>query len=272
MNFASFADLARDVLELIPFCLERDVSAVYGVPRSGLAPATILATALHVPVGIPGGELVAGRRVTTRARPACGLPLLIDDTVNHGGSLRKARAAMGDRAHLAACVYVTPGSEQHVDAYARQLPGPRVFEWNLFHCEQSPRFMFDLDGVFAFDPPIFDDDGPAYEAAITDARPKHIATWGVGWICTNRIARWRPQTLAWLRRYSIMVEHELLMQPYATAAERRARSTPAAFKAARYREAPGCQLFVESHESQAVEIARLSGRPVLAIDTMRLHE
>lgn len=270
MNFASCQDLTCDVLELVPYCAERRVSAIYGVPRSGMLPATILATALHLPLGMAGGQARTGRRVDAAPLHLDGPALLIDDSVNHGGSMKTARAAMVGMNFVTAAVYMTPGSERLVDTFVRHLPGPRVFQWNLFHCQKTPQIMFDLDGVFCFDPTVHDDDGPEYQAALREALPKRTATWPVGWITTNRIERWRGITLDWLSRHRIEVANDVLMQPYETASERRAATTPAAFKAQCYCEARGCLLFVESHQSQAVEIARLSGRPVLALDTMRL--
>ena len=66
MNFVSYRQLADHTLELVPFCVKEQVSAIYGVPRSGMLPATILANALQLPLGIPGQAAQLGRRVRAR--------------------------------------------------------------------------------------------------------------------------------------------------------------------------------------------------------------
>lgn len=269
MNFVSYKDLAKDVLELVPFCIEKKVSAIYGVPRSGMAPATMLATALGLPLGMPGREPTGGDRIRGR-KPQDGPALLLEDSVYRGGGLRAAAARMGPC--LKAAVYVSPESVGLVDAWARLLPGPRVFEWNVFGCAASSNFMLDFDGVLCHDPAVFDDDGPKYEAALVNAVPKLLPTWAIGWIATNRIERWRAITETWLAKHGVKVRNDLFMQPFETAAERRKRSTPWTFKARCYEEQPTCQLFVESHDRQAREIHALTGKPVLAIETMRMYQ
>ena len=54
MNIKTYADLYADTLALIPRLPQ--IQAVYGVPRSGMLPAAIIATELNVPLGMVGAR------------------------------------------------------------------------------------------------------------------------------------------------------------------------------------------------------------------------
>jgi hypothetical protein len=262
VNFVTVADLSKDVLKLIPFCIEKDISAIYGVPRSGMLPATLLATALQLPLGIAGQEAVIGRRVKAKPRKHDGPALLIDDSVNNAGSIKKASAAM-KVPHLKACVYAA----REVPVKYVKILAPRLFEWNIFNCER--KFMYDMDGVLCQEPGVIDNDGPEYEKAIRNAKPKYLTTWPVE-VATNRIERWRPLTEDWLKRHGVECS-ELHMQPFQSAAERRKNSTPHQFKAEQYQKS-SAEMFIESSDAQAKEIHSLTQKPVLSVEKMKLYE
>jgi len=86
---------------------------------------------------------------------------------------------------------------------------------------------------------------------------------------TNRLERWRGLTEAWLARHGVRCG-ELAMQPHPTAAARRRAGDYGCFKGERYARSDAL-LFVESSEAQARRIHEVSGRPVLSLETERLH-
>lgn len=266
MNFKSYTDMVRDVHQKLIPQLPRNVSAVYGVPRSGMFPAYLIATALHVPLGVAGQKVVAGDRVTERKN---GIALLVDDSLYKGGSIKRAQAAVH-----APCEKVVVYAQEHnkhiVSYYADIVEGPRVFEWNLFACGVTEKTIFDIDGVLCFDPPVFDDDGASYQAALRNAIPYRLPKRQVHSLCTNRLERWRDITEAWMKSYGIEYKN-LYMQQYKTANERRKAGNANHFKASVYKNSDA-QLFVESHDHHAKQIATLSKKPVVSVESMRLFK
>ena len=276
MHFISYRDMADHVGALVPECISMGVSSIYGIPRSGMIPATILSQRLHLPLAQVGSVPTGGDRL--KDKPVDGKVLLVDDSVYRGGAMREAirdmiRHGIPRNRIVRACVYLSPGSEKEVDIYAQHLPGPRFFEWNFMNCAGTPKMMFDMDGVLCPDPLAFDDDGLLYENDIRTLPPKLIPSVPIGWVTTNRLERWREITQAWLNRYGIVINHGLNMQAFKTADERRRANNKAPWKAEIYAKARrdhGCILFVESHDHHAKPIAEISGLPVLSVQSMKL--
>jgi len=274
LNFISYNELSKDVLKLIPFCLDNDISAIYACPRSGLLPATMLATELHLPCGVAGESLHMGTRLKIYPRIGKGPALLIDDSVNKGTSINRASSKLNDIPHLKACVYINPKNRKknRVDFACKTLETPRLFQWNIFNSQFVANTMFDLDGVFCIDPPVFDDDGVEYQNYLSNAIPLHQTTWPIGWIVTNRLEIWRDITGKWLHTHGIKIKHKMYMQPYNTAAERRAKSNTALYKADIYNSTADALLFVESSDKQASRIFSSTKKPVLSIEKMKLYK
>jgi uncharacterized HAD superfamily protein len=108
-------------------------------------------------------------------------------------------------------------------------------------------------------------DGPNYSIFLANARPLLMPGQRVGHLVTSRLERYRPETEQWLAKHGIEYG-KLWMIDLPSAAERRRRKAHASFKAEVYAKVDA-QLFVESEERQAIEIAHLSGKPVLSIET-----
>lgn len=267
MNFRSIKDLRDDIKNHLLIKLPRDIGMVYGVPRSGLLPASIIATALGVDLGMVGGPPLSGVRKDIFVRKPGNKVLLVDDSIYGGGAMRKALNIFGKEC-LTCAIYAHPKSKHMVNYYAIELPGPRFFEWNFTGIKATEDYFFDLDGVICEDPKVYDDDGPKYQAEIKRVRPLYLPQTKVKAICTNRIERWRPETEAWLKEYDVVYE-KLIMQPFSTAVERRKKSNPGEYKASHFGPSSST-VFVESHDSQAKVIASRSKKPVLSVESMKL--
>ncbi|MGE3376463.1 MAG: glycosyltransferase [Vicinamibacteria bacterium] len=274
LSFVTYDELTRDALALAAR-LPRDYRAVYGVPRSGLLPAAILATELHLPLGVVGaqGEFAGERLRAHDARPPeRGPVLLVDDSCSTGGAMARAKALLAERGvrdvHTCA-LYVTEDAPTRLDHFARVVRPPRLFRWNLWGCVRTQRLMCDLDGVFARDPDVPDDDGLAYAAALETAPLLQRPLLPVQAIVSNRIERWRETTERWLERNGVRCGR-LHLQPHACAADRRRAGDYGRFKGELYARSDAL-LFVESEEGQARRIHQVSGRPVLSLETERLH-
>lgn len=269
MNYINYNQFIKDIYGLL-VKLPRNIGGVLGVPRSGIMPAAIIATELHIPLGIIGCDTFFGGSRMGQIKYDENLPVLvIDDTVCSGASMANAKSKNTFKNSIYACVYVTPGSEKHVDFYSKQLAMPRVFEWNLFNSTHITTALLDMDGVICVDPVPFDDDGVEYQMALKNAIPLHIPHLEVAGIVTNRLERWRGITEEWLARHNVKYK-TLVMSQYNTAEERRKHNT-AEYKADNYIRL-GASLFVESSTWQAKRIAEITKKPVICIDDKTIYQ
>lgn len=281
MRYRSFVDLSQTVQENL-YRIPRDVDLVVGIPRSGLLPANMIALALNLPLAdidgfAEGRTLSAGhtrrRDLFDQSIDTYRRILVVDDSIRTGDSIREARAKLShlpnqDR-FLFCAIYADDDSHPEVDLVMEAVPTPRVFQWNIMHHSVAAQSCFDIDGVLCFDPTGDEnDDGERYRAFLNDARPLMTPTHRLGHLVTSRLERYRPETEAWLAARGIEYD-KLWMLDLPSAAERRKQGSHGRFKAEVYRKLDAI-LFIESEERQAVEIARLSGKPVLSIESQSI--
>lgn len=132
MNFKSLRDLTNDIQSKLLPVLPRDISVVYGIPRSGMIPAAILATALGAELAAIGDTPTAGSRRKHKVLPEGGKALLVDDSIHTGKAMTAARALVGNGGVDYTCaVYAYASSTRCIDFFAEILEGPRMFEWNF---------------------------------------------------------------------------------------------------------------------------------------------
>lgn len=271
MEFKSISQLSKDIYDKILPNLPRDIGIVYGIPRSGMLPATIIATAIGAELGILGQSPYFGERKKNITLPKREKILLVDDSSHTGNAMLNAIDSLRiDKSLYYTCtVYAHSKSKNLIDFYAEVLDNGRIFQWNFAGIGATKNFCWDLDGVICTDPKVFDDDGENYRNEILNmVKPLHLPQVKVKAIITNRIDRWRNETETWLNKYGVQYEH-LIMQPYSTAVERRLKSTPAGFKASHFLSLNGT-IFIESHDATAKMIQSISNRPVLSIESMKL--
>lgn len=280
MHYRSIADLNATLthnLRKIP----HDVDLVVGIPRSGLIPANMISLALNLPLAdfdgfLEGRILSKGRTRPLQAGAAEGGPrriLVIDDSINSGGSMLEARAklaaaGLADNAIFCA-VYGLHDVHPEADLVLETVPRPRMFQWNVMHHKFLADACLDIDGVLCVDPDSHEnDDGPRYETFLREARPFLRPTQTVGHLVTSRLEKHRAATEAWLAEAGVSYG-KLWMLDLPSAAERRRQGAHGQFKAKVYASLDAT-LFIESEERQAVEIARLSRKPVLSIETQTI--
>lgn len=281
MNYRSVADLNETIinsLSLIP----RDVDLLVGIPRSGMLAANLLALHLNLPVidlegFIEGRRLGCGvrgeRRGLQQSTDSVTKTLVLDDSVLSGATIRAARQRLADTQRdcevLYGAVYAAPEATAEVDLYFEEVLVPRVFEWNLMHGGMLQHACVDIDGVLCVDPTEQEnDDGPKYRQFIEHAKPLLLPTTHLGWLVTCRLEKYRDLTTQWLARHGVRYER-LYMMDLPNKAARLASGSHGSFKARIYRSTKA-MLFVESSQRQAVEIARLSGKPVLSMETRQM--
>lgn len=284
LHFRSYSDMVRVIYSGIGGVPE-DVDLIAGIPRSGMLAANILSLALNKPLTDIGGML-EGRimksgitRTITQSEPsvgACRKILVIDDSIFSGKSLTLVKKQLSGHIGLRdkliyAAVFVTEDTRSLVDFYFDICPVPRIFEWNLMHHSILNTSCMDLDGVLCRDPSESeDDDGPKYETFLQQVEPKFRTDYEIGWIVSCRLEKYRGLTEKWLKKNRIAYRHLALMN-FATKQERLQAGNHALFKAQNY-VSTGAALFIESNRSQAMEIARLSGKPVYCIGSLEWFE
>lgn len=250
-EWVSTSRLAADSVRLASL-LPPDLSAVAGIPRSGVIPAAIIAAHLHLPLWElpPGG----GLRPLGHGRgfvPERGWRVaVIDDTVYSGGAISRARERMEDRPAVYAAVYVTPAASGTVDYFAHTLAVPHLLEWNLFN-NHGWAVASDFDGVLTID-------GTDKPWLLPRARIIPL-------IATGRHEWHRQVTEDWLRLWGVRWERlEMLPNDQPTTTERIAEH-----KAHHYSTSE-CHAFVESDPVQAEIIHKLSKRFVICPTTGQL--
>lgn len=274
LNIRSVADLSRAIATNLHRIDRSKFDIIVGIPRSGMIPASIIATSLQLPLadihgfregiasGPSGARVAPGRRV-----------LLVDDSCNKGRAMARAVATIRGQAKQITrlCVYgpyqVDP--KDVIDIALEDCHGPRIFGWNLWKHIRLPRWGFDFDGVFCRDPEKAEnDDGPRYGEFLNGAEPLFLPKRPIGHIVTGRLEKYRAETEDWLRRHGVQFEG-LHMMPFATKAERMAAGNRGGWKAGVVREL-GVEMFIESCPKQAGIIAREAGVPVWCTRTQSL--
>lgn len=276
ITYLTYSDLiydTRQMLRKIPN--PQNLAGVLGIPRSGMFPAALIASWLHLPLGEPrtftaGGFFLPGMRLLDYRRGET--ILVVDDSAYSGNSMEEVRTLLNDYPSklLFAAVYRSPEKEPRLDLFGRDIPQQRYFEWNLINHPDSHSFVFDLDGVICYDPDVFDNDGEEYELALEQAEPLELPRNKVHSICTMRLEKWRGVTEIWLARHGVTYG-ELVMAQFSTADERRSNGNYGIIKGAYYRDSTAT-LFIESDSSQAAQIATVSGKPVICTLNGRVYQ
>jgi uncharacterized HAD superfamily protein/adenine/guanine phosphoribosyltransferase-like PRPP-binding protein len=281
-GYVSIAQLSADIrtkLHTIP----RDIELVVGIPRSGMIPAYMIGLftnrlVVDLETFLANGQAGHGQTRAVGARLvepfAAKHILLVDDSLRTGDSMKRCidrvRGA-GFSGKVTTCaVIVVPEKGIEVDLFFREMPHPRIFEWNAFHHPQIANSCFDLDGILCVDPTSHEnDDGPRYLEFLRTARPLIVPTQRIGHIVSARLEKYRAQTEQWLADHNVSYG-QLHLIDLPNAAERRRLGTHASHKAKIYQDTNAI-LFYESDLKQAREIAQLSGKPVLCIADMALY-
>lgn len=284
MNYKSMKDLSLDILQNI-YKIPHDIDLIVGVPRSGLLVANLIALIMNLQVTDVDGLLtdhIVGSGSTKKNFLGGGIDhvseckkiLVVEDTVFTGASLLSTKKRI-EESNLSCeilyfAAYVSPGKESMVDLYLQTLPGPRAFEWNLFHCGIIENSCVVIDGILCVDPTEDEnDDGERYRFFLEHAAPKIIPTRRIKCIVSSRLEKYRAETEKWLEKNNISYERLYLLD--STAKERREKGLHTVFKSEIYKQS-GCTLFIESAASQAARINNNTGKPVYCIENNLLYD
>lgn len=200
--------------------------------------------------------------------------LIVDDSIHSGSSMQTIRDRLSDKIRvqkLTFCtIYASSQATHQVDLHLEILENPRSFEWNMLHRPMLSQCCVDIDGILCVDPTDEqNDDGGNYVSFLENATPLMLPTYPAGHLVTSRLEKYRRETEGWLKKHGVSYV-SLHMLDLPDAHTRRTLGCHAEFKARIYRGLPDTVLFLESEPSQANEIARLAGKPVVCFKTQKL--
>lgn len=277
MNYRNISDMNNVILKRLSI-IPRDFDLIVGVPRSGMLPANLLALYLNKPYTdlhsfMNGHIYKAGARGQFFDVSAYKKILVVDDSVASGSALKECKENLKDlqgKFDIKYCaVYVVPGKEKTVDYYFESVGLPRYFQWNILNHTTLEKACFDIDGVLCADPlPEQNDDGEKYIDFILNAPPLFIPGAKIGTIVTSRLEKYRKETETWLKKYNIKY-NDLVMLDLPDMAARQRANNHGTHKANAFKSGPYV-LFVESEMAQALEINRLTGKPVLCTENFEM--
>jgi uncharacterized HAD superfamily protein/hypoxanthine phosphoribosyltransferase len=270
MFYRNVKDLNNIILQRLSI-IPRDIDLIVGVPRSGMLPANLLALYLNRPYTdihsfLNGHIYKAGARSQFFDISEFKNILVVDDSIASGSAMIEVKESLkhlNDKFNIKYCaVYVIPGKEKMVDYFFETVPLPRYFQWNILNHTTLEKACFDIDGVLCADPlPEQNDDGEKYIDFLLNAPPLFIPGSKIGTIVTSRLEKYRKETETWLAAHNIKY-NDLVMLDLPNMEARQRANNHGDHKAKAYMAKPYV-LFIESEYNQAVEINRITKKPVL---------
>lgn len=199
--------------------------------------------------------------------------LVVDDSVFAGEAMERAKQKLAKstvNSELVFCaVYVSPGSERHLDIWFEEVAPPRVFQWNVLHHSVLERACVDIDGVLCVDPTEEqNDDGIGYVEFLRKATPLFLPSRRIRTIVTSRLEKYRDETEFWLREHGITYD-SLVMLDLPSKEARQASGCHATHKAREYLKKE-YSLFIESDPMQSLKINEITKKPVLCTATFEM--
>lgn len=276
--YKSYENLVSDIKSNIFKLSKGDFDLVVGIPRSGMIPAYLISAFMNIDVCdvdsfIENKKLQRGITRTTKA--SLSYPqeaknvLLVDDSIYSGDSLRTIldKLSILDKHQITTCViYATGIGKSKVDIFFEAVEGKKLFEWGIFHNNVITKTCFDMDGVLCRDClPEQNDEGPLYLDFIKNVEPLFIPTGKIYAIITNRLEKYREETVAWLARYNVQYE-QLIMLDLPNKFERSKIDAGIEHKGKKFKALKDSVLFIESSYNQSLSIARVAGKPVYCVD------
>ncbi|QTF91423.1 phosphoribosyltransferase family protein [Halomonas sp. BM-2019] len=282
MNFKSYKDLSSDIHNNIHQLQGAGYDLVVGIPRSGMIPAYMIALLLNIHCTDLNSFLNNARIGKGRTRKSASSletawdarkVLLVDDSLKTGSSMQEAVEAVHEQTpHEVTClaIYVEKLRQSCVDLSFEAVPGPRIYQWNLFHQPVMRSACMELEGVLCQPPSgeALTDEGH-YRDYLAEALPLVLPTYRIDCISTARPERYRERTERWLERHGI--EYVRLVMRDETDDDEHERFEQIARHKARCYQASEARLFIEKERPMATRIAALSGKPVLCLDDSEIH-
>lgn len=249
-----------------------DIERVIGVPRSGMIPASVLATSLGVPLGSISKDgiidLKVGIRMRSLPKPK-GLTVIVEDSSASGWSISEIKKYIDTKNCIFIAVYSTHSASSKLDYYSKILPLPHWFSWNIFGNDKllnGFNIGCDFDGVICKDCPIIDDDdGERYLKWMRTSIPKfRTLEREIPFIITARLEKYRKETEEWLLKNKIKCK-TLIMGPWKSQIERNGYCI-GSWKLENIIK-NNIHLFIESDDYQARVISKGISKPIICTNS-----
>ena len=283
INYISFASMGKTI-GMNLYKIPQDVDLIVGISQNGLLAGNLLALSLNIPI-IDLDGFIFDRKprhgFSRKTKKPISLPhearhvLIVEDMVRSSEALDQVKNRIyeaGIQQQMTFCsVYTDESHSNLVDITLSRLSSPAFFEWGIMHSPSLEDVCIDIDGVLCMDPTRDEnDDGPAYLNFLKHARPHTLPSHNVGYLVTNRLEKYREETTQWLNKHNIKFK-KLHMLDLPDAKTRRSLNIYTAFKAYIFHNYSNSPLFIESEKKQAIEIARLSKKPVFCFSDKQLY-
>lgn len=275
MRFCNHSDMASALLQHRRK-LPSQIDLVVGIPRSGMLPASMIATQMNIPMvdadGFMDGKLF--RHGSTKKRPDLDRSmardrtvLIIDDTVGSGRAIRDLKAEIANRDISGNLVYAAVWSpvaaHPDVDVVLEKIDETICFPWNIMHHAMLGEACADIDGVLCANPKPHESYDPrAYVRFLEDTPLLHRTSRKIGWLVSGRPEKYRAVTEHWLACNNVEYGELIMASPEDT-------QDLAAYKARVYRKT-GAKIFVHGESHNAALVAKLSGRPVVCMNRLEM--
>ena len=252
---------------------------IVGVPRSGMVPASIIATHINKPLfSIHENEIViltyasdyGGSRMKYYKKYSSSDKLkkllFVDDTSCSGTTVKAMKKTFGKNIKFAS-IFSTEVSSNLVDYYSKKLEVPHILEWNFFNSGYCGTTCFDIDGIFCNDVPLnVCKDEKLYIEYIKKTQPyqqRIPKLFKAKALVTGRLEKFREETEFWLKKHGFNYEH-LIMFPTEQKNQRdkNHHEVVGRYKSEIFKKF-NCDFFVESSEEEAKYIKHFSGKTVI---------
>lgn len=281
MKFKSYKDLGKDIQDNIHKLQGEGYDLVVGIPRSGMIPAYMMSLLLNIKctdlnsflnnARIMSGSTRKGARALRTAWDAKKI-LLVDDSVMTGRSMQAALKEIQDKTSRQVtrlAIYIERDSIKFVDVYFEVVPGPRLFQWNIFHHPVLGSSCVELEGVLCLEPDSKDAQGEEqYRDILRKANPLVLPTYKLHTVVTYRSETYRELTLRWLEENNI--EHDNLVMSDVPSTRKKEDFEGYAVRQANHYRSSVTRLFIAKDEPLARIVAEQSGKPVFCLEASEI--
>lgn len=216
-------NLHKQTVKILSYIKQERISAIVGVPRSGMIAASLLSVYANLPLySISNNELFklnayspnGGHRMSNYNQASDNF-LFIDDTAYAGTESKRLRNIFGSDIKIAV-VYSATRALQYVDYAAEILEPPHFLEWHFFNSPLVSNSIFDIDGILCPNVPIdVTKQEDSYVSWITNVEPlasRIPSMFKISKIVTGRLDIYRDVTERWLKTHGVKYD-ELIMFP-----------------------------------------------------------
>lgn len=273
-RWVSVEELSSITKEKLRPKLPRDISLICGVARSGMIPASILATSLNLPLGSVSqetGEIVVLSHGSRKIGSSHGKILIVEDTCYSGKSLASLKIKLGREKYYYASSLIRPEISNYVDFYGELLSSPQLLEWNFWNSVVLRGNCFnealrggiasDFDGILCENPYSSEESDPsAFELWLKLAKPLSFPREvTLPLVVTARLLKHERKTLDWCEQWGIKVQKFVF---FPGTLEERSRTNIAQWKAEVFQESKQA-LYVESEEYLARSMSYYTRKPIV---------